>query len=345
MADNITPSFGTARVTGTFYSPSGERASGQWRIIIPRVVNVTDRTVIRPGVYRAGFLSVTPGTFSIDSLVPATDDMDNASSFYVVVEIIFSDGVVERYRERFPQGTTVDLTLRQPWAGKYMADDEDPVVVGNEVPPATATQIGGIRLAGDLGGTADSPTVPALAGMMPEATFLSLADDLVSSEELAAALAGKVNIEDVNAPFFVSTTADASNSTTTFAAVLTQPVQASTLYHYAFNLLVSGDTTSDMKVRVNGPAGATAACVVTSLNAAATSVAEGQKTEPLVGLATASSACGLLGGATSVIRVEGWIYTGTTAGSLSVDYAQSTSSGSAVTVKSGSWGRISKQIS
>ena len=33
---------------------------------------------------------------------------------------------------------------------------------GESVTPATATQLGGIKLTGQLGGTADSPTVPAL---------------------------------------------------------------------------------------------------------------------------------------------------------------------------------------
>lgn len=87
-------------------------------------------------------------------------------------------------------------------------------VVSSGVPDATADTKGKVRLAGDLGGTADAPTVPGLAGKANASHTHSQAD----ITGLSTALAGKANTSHTHTLAEIS---DAPNSHTAAATAST----------------------------------------------------------------------------------------------------------------------------
>lgn len=95
-----TSSWNLVRVFGTWRGMDGALKAGTYKVSIPaRITNVTDDAIIPAGQYASGALQVAvSGSPSLDLLVPATDDPDNAETGWkVTVDVTFPDATAERY--------------------------------------------------------------------------------------------------------------------------------------------------------------------------------------------------------------------------------------------------------
>jgi hypothetical protein len=79
-----------------------------------------------------------------------------------------------------------EMTSRKGAASGYASLDSGTKVPSSQIPSATAIALGGIQLAGDLGGTAASPTVPGLAGKVPTTRLITAGTGLTGGGDLSA---------------------------------------------------------------------------------------------------------------------------------------------------------------
>lgn len=95
-----TTSWNLVRVYGTWRGMDGTLKAGTYKVTIPaRITNVTDDAIIPAGTFATGALQTTvSGSPSLDLLVPATDDPDNAETGWkVTVTVNFTDAAGESY--------------------------------------------------------------------------------------------------------------------------------------------------------------------------------------------------------------------------------------------------------
>jgi predicted extracellular nuclease len=117
---------------------------------------------------------------------------------------------------------------------------------------------------------------------------------------------------------------------------LTFPIGASETWYAEWNLSVSGGSTGDLKVTVTMPSGATSELLVTAVATGGTTAINS------VGVITSSASaeigCGLQAGTgnRNAVTIEGVIFNDTTAGNVTLRWAQNTSDGTATTVRKGS---------
>lgn len=95
-----TTSWNLVRVYGTWRGMDGVLKAGTYKVTIPaRITNVTDDAIIPAGQYASGALQTTVGgSPSLDVLVPATDDPDNAETGWkITITVSFPDAASEAY--------------------------------------------------------------------------------------------------------------------------------------------------------------------------------------------------------------------------------------------------------
>lgn len=93
-------SWNLVRVYGTWRTQAGDLRPGTYKVTIPaRITNVTDDAIIPAGTFSSGDLQTSVGASpSLDVLVPATDDPDNAETGWkVVIEVTFPSATGEKY--------------------------------------------------------------------------------------------------------------------------------------------------------------------------------------------------------------------------------------------------------
>lgn len=141
-------------------------------------------------------------------------------------------------------------------------------------------------------------------------------------------------------PYGVKKSADTgrTNNTLTDDPHLVIPVAPSTTYKVEATLIVDGSASGDFKWNFNGPSGATAqiapfgqfgTTITTSPNTGSTFIAQG--------LANAGVASGMIGvGSKMIILLQGILVTSSTAGNLTLQWAQGTTNATATTVYTGS---------
>lgn len=189
------PAWNLVTVQSTWHNQDGSKKAGAYTVTIPeRIVSVTDDVIIPAGQFTSGELNVSTGP-SLSVQVPAMDDPDILPRGKdLVIEVTFTDGSPSETFKVSPTlaGGTLNLrTVPLPSNGsapsnlayigvpggvaKLDADgdvvDADGVkVISSSTPPANATSTvtGLVRLTGDLGGTATSPTVPRLDALEAE---------------------------------------------------------------------------------------------------------------------------------------------------------------------------------
>lgn len=100
------PSWNLVRVYGTWHTQGGALKPGSYTVTIPaRVTNTTNDVIIPAGVFASGTLQTAVSDApSLDVLVPATDDPDNAEDGWLVtIEVRFDDGAdKELYKIEVP---------------------------------------------------------------------------------------------------------------------------------------------------------------------------------------------------------------------------------------------------
>ena len=95
-----TPSWNLVRVYGTWRGMDGALRAGTYKVTLPaRITNTTDDAIIPAGTYASGALqTAVDGSPSLDVLVPATDDPDNAETGWKVsILVSFTDAAAELY--------------------------------------------------------------------------------------------------------------------------------------------------------------------------------------------------------------------------------------------------------
>lgn len=191
------PAWNQVTVTGSWNNYDGTKKAGSYTVdILERIVSITDDVIIPAGRFTSGDLNVSTGP-SLSVQVPAMDDPDILPRGKdLVITITFTDGAPSETFKFSPTlaGGTVNLrTIPLPSNGSAPSNlayigvpggvakldsdgdvvDADGVKVISSVtvtPPANATAsvAGLVRLTGDLGGTALSPTVPRLDALEDE---------------------------------------------------------------------------------------------------------------------------------------------------------------------------------
>ena len=117
---------------------------------------------------------------------------------------------------------------------------------------------------------------------------------------------------------------------------LTFAIGANETWYCEFNLSASGGTTGDLKVTVTMPSGATSELVVTGVASGGTTA------QNSIGVITSSASsevvCGLQAGTgnRNAVSIEGCVFNSSTAGNVTLQWAQGTSDGTATTVRKGS---------
>lgn len=170
-------------LTGTYVGFDGSVLSGTL-LITPSVARLTSLATKKTVVARP--LTVTldaNGSFSI--LLPATDDPDitPVNYTYTIVENLTGGGGFTRVTG-LPMNTTVDVTqipTGQPSSPGTITLGPAVTSVNGQTGAVTVTATGSVadsttaskglvQLAGDLGGTATAPTVPALTTILSRLT-------------------------------------------------------------------------------------------------------------------------------------------------------------------------------
>ncbi len=106
-------SWNLVRVYGTWRGMDGALKAGTYKVTLPaRITNTTDDAIIPAGTYATGPLQTSVDSSpSLDIMVPATDDPDNAETGWkVTVAVTFPDAAGESYVLDVPyQSTGVNL--------------------------------------------------------------------------------------------------------------------------------------------------------------------------------------------------------------------------------------------
>lgn len=137
-------------------------------------------------------------------------------------------------------------------------------------------------------------------------------------------------------PATQSRTADQSVTSSTALVddnTLAAAVAANATYHVEAVLIFVGGTqgSSDLKIAWTAPAGVTMNWVAAGKNTGGTNTWTDAQTTP-----GATVALGTSGATVRMAKIEGTLVTGATAGTLQLQWAQNTSSGTATTMKTGS---------
>lgn len=117
---------------------------------------------------------------------------------------------------------------------------------------------------------------------------------------------------------------------------LTFAIGANETWYCEFNLSASGGATGDLRVTVTMPSGATSELVVTGVASGGTTA------QNSIGVITSSASsevvCGLQAGTgnRNAVSIEGCVFNSSTAGNVTLQWAQGTSDGTATTVRKGS---------
>lgn len=384
MANPPAPSWGMGKIQATWRDGSGTPKAGTFKVSTPvRVVNNTDRIIIPADLVESGPLSVLDGEKSLDVSVPATTDPDNREQGWkLVVEVSFQDGsTTERYAVEVGVGAVVNLAdvdfpaptapvyqgaqyqvgvpggiARLNAAGQVVDAQGNPVSGGglSSVPSATASVLGGVKLAGDLGGRADAPVVVGLADLKTQVELLSngggtgggITEDRVL-EIVGVSLEGKADKSALTTLVRQRATRDiVQTSATAWADAITLDAEEGAEYDFSFYLITNGDPAADIKLRITGPAGTLTACVIQSLSAGAGAVSGGHTTQALTALNTETAPCGAISDAVnSVIKGEGWYrLPAGVAGTVRVQFVQAVNTSLPVRVLAGSLGAAVKVV-
>lgn len=202
----------------------------------------------------SGFKRTTPGRLDewegpYSSLTEAQNTVPDAFKLGQTVLIVVGSDVDEYW---WKGGITIShLVLKNQGGGG-----------GGEVtPPATSTVLGKIALTGDLGGTADNPTVPGLQQRVPEAGFDERVQDIIAN-----ALVQGTNItlqyNDLTGKITITSTATSTGGTG-IQKLTTTVTQTS--HGFSVGTILRRATSSYAKAQANNEVSALTLGIVTSV--------------------------------------------------------------------------------
>lgn len=205
------------------------------------------------------------------------------------------------------------------------------------IPDATAAVTGGIKLTGDLGGTAASPTVPGLAGKANSSHTHGLADFTATGTPSATTyLRGDNTWSELTGVISKVSASNITNSTTTPTNItgLSFSIAAGEVKGFHAVIIHQGTATSGPRFNVTGPASPTTVAIHyhrgTSATADTISTDTAFSTSAQTAAITSGGNTGIL-----VTEVYGTVINGSNAGTVKFQLTSSTS-GQTVTVYRGS---------
>ncbi len=205
------------------------------------------------------------------------------------------------------------------------------------IPDATAAVTGGIKLTGDLGGTAASPTVPGLAGKANTSHTHGLADFTATGTPSATTyLRGDNTWSELTGVISKVSASNITNSTTTPTNItgLSFSIAAGEVKGFHAVIIHQGTATSGPRFNVKGPASPTTVAIHyhrgTSATADTISTDTAFSTSAQTAAITSGGNTGIL-----VTEVYGTVINGSNAGTVQFQLTSSTS-GQTVTVYRGS---------